>query len=39
MCFLCGPPTLVLESATMLQSLGVPEDAIRTEDWVRPTSR
>jgi ferredoxin-NADP reductase len=32
-CFVCGPPTLVSESTTTLQSLGVPAASIRSEGW------
>jgi ferredoxin-NADP reductase len=33
LCFVCGPPSLVSDSAAMLQSLGVPASSIRTEGW------
>ena len=32
LCFVCGPPSLVSDSAATLGSLGVPEDSIRTEN-------
>jgi ferredoxin-NADP reductase len=37
LCFLCGPVSLVSESAATLEELGVPAALIRTEDWRRPT--
>jgi ferredoxin-NADP reductase len=36
LCFVCGPRTMVSESVAMLQQLGVPESAIRTEGWAVP---
>jgi ring-1,2-phenylacetyl-CoA epoxidase subunit PaaE len=33
LCFVCGPRTMVSESVAVLQALGVPESAIRTEGW------
>jgi ring-1,2-phenylacetyl-CoA epoxidase subunit PaaE len=36
LCFICGPPRLVSEAVTTLSELGVPRDAIRTEEWVAP---
>ena len=33
LCFVCGPPSLVSDSAATLQSLGVPAGSIRTEGW------
>ena len=33
LCFVCGPPSLVRESAATLSELGVPETLIRTEGW------
>ena len=33
LCFVCGPRGMVDESVRVLQALGVPEDAIRTEGW------
>jgi ferredoxin-NADP reductase len=36
LCFVCGPPDMVVESAATLQALGVPADAIRTEGWRVP---
>jgi ferredoxin-NADP reductase len=37
LCFVCGPASLVSESAATLEELGVPAALIRTEDWRRPT--
>jgi len=37
LCFVCGPPALVTESAATLRELGVPAASIRTEGWT--TSR
>jgi ring-1,2-phenylacetyl-CoA epoxidase subunit PaaE len=37
LCFVCGPPSLVSESAATLKELGVPEKLIRTEDWGKVT--
>ena len=36
LCFVCGPKTLVNESVSTLEALGVPAEAIRTEAWVMP---
>lgn len=36
LCFVCGPPSLVSESAATLKELGVPDALIRTEGWGRP---
>jgi ferredoxin-NADP reductase len=36
LCFVCGPPSLVSESAVMLRELGVPAALIRTEGWSTP---
>ena len=36
LCFVCGPRAMVSESVTTLAALGVPADAIRTEEWVVP---
>ena len=33
LCFVCGPPSLVSESAATLKELGVPDALIRTEGW------
>jgi NAD(P)H-flavin reductase len=33
LCFICGPETLVSEAVTTLGELGVPREAIRTEEW------
>ena len=33
LCFVCGPRAMVAESVTVLQALGVPDAAIRTEGW------
>jgi NAD(P)H-flavin reductase len=33
LCFVCGPPSMVEESVAVLRALGVPPDAIRTEQW------
>ena len=38
MCFVCGPMAMVNESVSTLSALGVPKEAIRTEDWVVPKS-
>jgi ferredoxin-NADP reductase len=35
LCFVCGPPSLVSDSAATLQELGVPAGSIKTEDWGR----
>jgi ferredoxin-NADP reductase len=37
LCFVCGPPSLVSESAATLKELGVPEDLIRTDGWGKTT--
>jgi len=37
LCFVCGPPSLVSESAATLLGLGVPSTSIRTESWGGPT--
>lgn len=37
LCFVCGPPSLVSESAATLKELGVPADLIRTEGWGKAT--
>ena len=34
LCFVCGPMAMVNESVSTLAALGVPREAIRTEDWV-----
>ena len=34
-CFVCGPPQMVGESVTTLLALGVPDAAIRREEWGR----
>ena len=36
MCFVCGPMAMVKESVSTLAALGVPFEAIRTEEWVAP---
>ena len=33
LCFVCGPPQMVGESVTTLTALGVPDAAIRREQW------
>jgi NAD(P)H-flavin reductase len=33
LCFVCGPPAMVEESIAVLEALGVPPAAIRTEQW------
>lgn len=33
LCFVCGPPQMVDESVTTLTALGVPDAAIRREQW------
>lgn len=33
LCFICGPTSLVTEAVTTLAELGVPREAIRTEEW------
>jgi len=35
LCFVCGPPQMVGESVTTLRALGVPDAAIRREEWSR----
>lgn len=35
LCFVCGPPPMVAESAATLKLLGVPDGQIRTEGWTR----
>jgi NAD(P)H-flavin reductase len=35
LCFVCGPPSLVSDSAATLQGLGVPVESIKTENWAR----
>jgi len=35
LCFICGPPQMVAESAATLKLLGVPDSQIRTEGWNR----
>ena len=37
LCFVCGPPSLVSDSAATLSELGVPDTLIRTEDWGKVT--
>jgi NAD(P)H-flavin reductase len=37
LCFICGPPSLVSDSATTLRDLGVPDALIRTEAWEKTT--
>ena len=37
LCFICGPSSLVSESALTLRELGVPDTLIRTEGWGRTT--
>jgi len=37
LCFICGPSSLVSESAATLRDLGVPDTLIRTEGWGRTT--
>lgn len=36
LCFVCGPRDMVAESVATLQTLGVQDDAIRTEAWKVP---
>jgi NAD(P)H-flavin reductase len=38
LCFICGPIPLVSEAVSTLSELGVPREAIRTEDWVGPAT-
>ena len=33
LCFVCGPPALVDEMPRLLQSLGVPRELVRVEEW------
>lgn len=33
LCFVCGPPSLVNEMPQVLQSLGVPPERVRVEEW------
>jgi NAD(P)H-flavin reductase len=33
LCFVCGPPAMVSDSAATLRDLGVPSASIRTEGW------
>jgi NAD(P)H-flavin reductase len=35
LCFVCGPPQMVGESVATLMALGVPDEAIRREEWNR----
>jgi ring-1,2-phenylacetyl-CoA epoxidase subunit PaaE len=35
LCFVCGPPSLVSDSAATLRELGVPVGSIRTEHWAK----
>jgi ferredoxin-NADP reductase len=35
LCFVCGPASLVSDSAATLQELGVPRESIKTEHWAR----
>jgi NAD(P)H-flavin reductase len=35
LCFVCGPPSLVSDSAATLQELGVPVESIKTEKWAK----
>jgi ferredoxin-NADP reductase len=37
LCFVCGPSSLVSDSAATLRELGVPEALIRTEGWGKVT--
>ena len=37
LCFICGPSSLVSDSAATLRELGVPDALIRTEGWGRTT--
>ena len=37
LCFICGPSSLVSESAATLRELGVPDALIRTEGWGKVT--
>jgi ferredoxin-NADP reductase len=33
LCFICGPPSLVAETAQLLETLGIPRQRIRQEEW------
>jgi ferredoxin-NADP reductase len=33
MCFICGPPSMVIDVPQALMTLGIPRDHIRTENW------
>lgn len=35
LCFVCGPPAMVTDAMSTLAALGVPDAAIRTEQWLR----
>lgn len=35
LCFVCGPSAMVTDAVATLASLGVPDQAIRTEQWVK----
>lgn len=35
LCFVCGPPSMILEAVSVLKTLGIPEVLIRTEQWGR----
>jgi NAD(P)H-flavin reductase len=35
LCFICGPPSLVSDTQVILADLGVPREAVRTEEWAR----
>jgi ring-1,2-phenylacetyl-CoA epoxidase subunit PaaE len=37
LCFVCGPPSLVSDSAATLRELGVPDALIRSEAWGKAT--
>ena len=37
LCFVCGPPLMVHEAMITLEELGVPRDAVRTEQWTTKT--
>jgi NAD(P)H-flavin reductase len=39
LCFICGPGSLVSEAVTTLMDLGVPREAIRTEEWASPAQK
>lgn len=34
LCFACGPPAMVSEAVATLAGLGVPQESIRTEEWI-----